>query len=402
MKNNPVAVTILGSTGSIGLSTLAVIRQNPGYFKVAGLSCNSNLQELISQIREFSPLQVAVGIGYKKELKEYLLKDGLQTEILEGTAGNNRLASSSDVDILVVAIVGAAGVEPVLAGITAGTTIALANKESIVLAGSILTKEAESRGVKILPIDSEHNAIFQSLMGNDEKDIDHITLTASGGPFRNLPQAEFAKITVEEALNHPNWEMGKKITIDSATMMNKCLEIIEAKWLFDLEPHQIKVLIHPQSTIHSLVTYKDGSTICQLGVPDMKTPIANCLGYPGRILSGSKSLELAKVGHLSFETPDYKKFPALRLAYAVLEIGAGAPAALNGANESLVELFLEQKIPFTKITDSLCKIVDELHKLKKLADMTVPPFLFKQHSLQDAIDADNWGRQFINQLFTTS
>lgn len=402
MKKSSTAVTILGSTGSIGLSTLSVIRHNPQQFKIIGLSCNSNLKELINQIREFSPRHVSVGKGYKEQIERQLRVAKLKVEVLEGVDGNNILASAQDIDILVAAIAGAVGVEPILSGILANTTIALANKEAIVLAGAILMKEAKERNVKILPIDSEHNAIFQSLMGNDEKDLDHITLTASGGPFRTLPMADFSNVTIKETLNHPNWEMGPKITVDSATMMNKCLEIIEAKWLFDLNPKKIKVLIHRQSIIHSMVTYKDGSTICQMGVPDMRTPIANCLGFPDRIRSGSEFLNLAKIGQLNFEEPDFKKFPTLKLAYDVLELAGGAPAVLNGANEALVDLFLSEKIAFLDILDSLNKVVKTLIEFKKRADRVEPSFLFKLDILEDAIRADQWGRKFITDLFTIS
>ncbi|MCP4296240.1 MAG: 1-deoxy-D-xylulose-5-phosphate reductoisomerase [Proteobacteria bacterium] len=402
MKNSSRNVTVLGSTGSVGLNTLSVIRQNPGQFNIIGLSCNRNLKELILQIREFSPLYVSVGKGYQGELEKQLSGANLQVEVFEGIEGNNRLASMPNLDILVAAIVGAAGVEPVLSGIRAEKTIALANKEAIVLAGAILMREAAKRNVKILPIDSEHNAIFQSLMGNKKKDLDHITLTASGGPFRELPAEKFHTITLNEALNHPNWEMGPKITIDSATMMNKCLEIIEAKWLFDLSPEKIRVLVHPQSIIHSMVTYKDGSTICQMGTPNMRTPIANCLGYPDRIKSGSEFLNLADIGHLTFEKPNNKKFPTLNLAYDVLELGGGAPAALNGANENLVTLFLNGKISFLDIQESLQKVVATLFQFKNKLHIEVPSYLFKLDSLEDAISADHWGRNFVNDLFTIS
>jgi len=394
MVNREIGVVILGSTGSIGESTLAVIRENPGRFQVHGLSCESNLEAMVSQILEFSPQAVSVGCGKGEQLRKLLPPGKQDIEILEGLSGNKYLARFPQASVIVAAIVGAAGVEPVMAGIQAKKTIALANKESIVLAGSLLMAEAKKQGVKILPVDSEHNAIFQSLMGNRKEDLAHITLTASGGPFRNTPAEDFSKIEVQDALNHPNWNMGRKITIDSATMMNKCLEIIEAKWLFDLEPTQIKVLVHPQSIIHSMVTYKDGSTISQMGVPDMKTPIANCLGYPERIFSGSDALDLAAVGQLSFEAPDLQRFPTLQMAYDVLEIGEGAPAALNGANEVLVDLFLAEKISFLDIFQSLRRLVEELYVLKEKKD------IIEIKTISDAIQADQWGREFVTNLFS--
>jgi 1-deoxy-D-xylulose-5-phosphate reductoisomerase len=257
-----------------------------------------------------------------------------------------------------------------------------------------MLKEAKKQGVRILPTDSEHNAVFQSLHGEQRSNLEYITLTASGGPFRTRDLADFPDITPKEALNHPNWEMGKKITIDSATMMNKCLEIIEAKWLFELEPEQIHVLIHPQSIVHSMVTFKDASTICQMGTPDMRIPIANCLGYPDRIISGGDFLNLAQTAKLTFEAPDLDKFPTIQMAYDVLEINGGAPAALNGANEVLVEHFLNQKIKFSEIFEilsSLVQTIKELHQGKRHSEI---PYLFEMVDISDAIQADLWGRDY--------
>lgn len=395
MKTNSEGIVILGSTGSIGLNTLSVIRQNPDRFHIEGLSCHKNIELLADQIREFSPQIVSVSEGKADQLLTLIKDLAGKITILEGIAGNIQLAQTPTASKLVVAVVGAAGIEPVMAGIKAQKTIALANKESLVLAGSLLMDKAEQYSATILPIDSEHNAIFQSLQDHDKKSLDCITLTASGGPFRETPQKEFESVVLKDALNHPNWDMGKKITIDSATMMNKCLEIIEARWLFGVKPEQIRVLIHPQSIVHSMVTFKDASTICQMGVPDMRIPIANCLGYPERVNSGSSFLDLASVKKLTFEAPDSEKFPTLQMAYDVLKLGGGSPAALNGANEVLVELFLDEKIRFVNIFSMLICLLNELKLLKQNRSMSEYPYLCSVSSISDAIQADQWGRDFI-------
>ncbi|MCP4751838.1 MAG: 1-deoxy-D-xylulose-5-phosphate reductoisomerase [Proteobacteria bacterium] len=390
-------IVVLGSTGSIGVNTLSVIRQNPDRFRVDGLSCNNNIELLADQIGEFSPKMVSVSHGNAKRLKELIKGHTGDVTVLEGKEGHIQLAKCPSASKLVAAMVGAAGIEPVMAGIKAGKAIALANKESLVLAGSLLISEVERQGVEILPIDSEHNAIFQSLHGEKVKDLDYITLTASGGPFRRMSPPEFENIVLKDALTHPNWDMGKKITIDSATMMNKCLEIIEAKWLFNIDPEQIRVLIHPQSIVHSMVTFKDASTICQMGVPDMRIPIANCLGYPNRIDSGCRSLDLAEIGSLTFEKPDIRKFPTLKMAYDVLRLGGGAPAALNGANEVIVDLFLEEKIRFLQIFELLQNLVDELKNMHLDHNMERHPYLNEIHNISDALEADLWGRNFVKK-----
>ncbi len=397
MSKQKQGITILGSTGSIGRSTLSVIEQNPDLFRVIGLSCRGSIKDLALQIERFSPDVVATGEGKASELKQLLGKQAERVKILEGRQGYVELAEFPGSQKLVAAMVGAAGIEPVLAGIRTGKTIALANKESLVLAGSLLLKEAKKHNVNILPVDSEHNAVFQSLYGEKKENLEYITLTASGGPFRTWSLSDFSKITLQEALNHPNWNMGKKITIDSATMMNKCLEIIEAKWLFDIEAEQIHVLIHPQSIVHSMVTYRDASTICQMGTPDMRIPIANCLGYPDRIVSGSDFLNLAEVGKLTFEAPDIKKFPTIQMAYDVLKMGGGAPAALNGSNEILVEHFLNQKIKFTEIFEILSSLVQTIKGYHKDRLFSDKPFLFEMLEISDAIRADQWGREFALQ-----
>ena len=383
-------IVILGSTGSIGRSTLSVIRQNPNLFNVVGLSCENNVSLLLEQIDEFQQSNVCIGQEKAGELNTALKRKNSSVSVLEGPEGLIELAKMNG-DILVAAIVGAAGMEPVMAGIHSHKTIALANKESIVLAGAIVMEEARRHNVSILPVDSEHNAIYQCLKDEKRKTLSFITLTASGGPFYNKPLEEFPAITLQEALKHPNWSMGKKITIDSATMMNKCLEIIEAKWLFDITPDQIKVVIHPQSIIHSMVSFIDSSTIAQLGLPDMRTPIAYCLGFPNRIQSGVGHLDLGEIGTLNFIKPDLEKFPTLGFAYDVLRLGGGAPAALNGANEALVDLFLNEKISFPEISSTLRSLVKELDNNKPI-EIT---------SIQDAIQADQWGRKFVSTLYSS-
>lgn len=397
MRREKKGIVILGSTGSVGVSTLSVISQNSARYRVDGLSCNNNVSLLLEQIETYSPTMVSVSSRQAPELRKMISERNLSVKVVEGLPGHIEVACHKDADMVVAAMVGAAGIEPVMAAIKSKKTIALANKEALVLAGSLLIKEAEKNGVQILPIDSEHNAIFQSLRDENPKHLDHITLTASGGPFRKLPKNRFKEITLGEALNHPNWDMGKKITIDSATMMNKCLEIIEAKWLFRLPPNQIKVLIHPQSIIHSMVTFKDASTICQMGAPDMRIPIANCLGYPDRIISGSPFVNLAEIGTLSFEKPDLDKFPSLQMAYDVLALGDGSPAALNGANEVLVDLFLNEKIQFTRIFEVLLELVRLLKTLKNSQQDNIPTFLFEIGQITDALSADEWGRNFALQ-----
>ncbi len=396
MNRKKKGIVVLGSTGSVGVNTLSVISQNPERFRIDGLSCHNNISLLIEQIETFSPKVVSVSEKQAPALRKLVRERNLSVKVSEGLPGHIEVACYHDASLVVAAMVGAAGIEPVMAAIRHQKTIALANKESLVLAGSLLISEAEKKGVQILPIDSEHNAIFQSLRDENPDHLDHITLTASGGPFRTLPKAQFKDITLDAALKHPNWDMGKKITIDSATMMNKCLEIIEAKWLFRINPRQIKVLIHPQSIVHSMVTFKDASTICQMGTPDMRIPIANCLGFPDRISSGSSFLNLAETGTLSFEEPDLNRFPSLKMAYDVLKLGGGSPAALNGANEVLVDLFLNEKIPFIQIFDVLSDLVLQLKNLKNSQQLNETPYLFEIHQISDAISADEWGRDFAS------
>ena len=392
-------IVILGSTGSVGRNTLEVIRLNQDRFKVIGLTCQRNISLMAEQIKEFQPEIVSVGDGYQNQLRTALGNQFKTLTIVEGEPGNMIVAQNTSANKVVAAIVGSAGLKPVFAAIQSNKDIALANKETLVLAGDLMMQQSKKHGIELLPLDSEHNAIFQCLAGNYHKDIDHIILTASGGPFRNKDISEFKEITLEAALNHPNWEMGEKITIDSATMMNKCLEIIEAKWLFNLKIDQIKVLVHPQSIVHSMVVYKDGSTLAQLGFPDMKTPIANCLGYPDRIASGSPFIDWTNTETLTFEQPDLIKFPTIQYAYEALKLGGGVPAALNGANETLVDLFISQKIKFTVIFEQLKKL---LKTLKMKFDSNCEQYLQEIESIDDAIQSDQWGRQFIQDQLKTN
>lgn len=350
-------VTILGSTGSIGTQSLEVIRENPDKFTVEGLTCHSNISLLEKQIMAFSPKVVAV---MDKEAAEKLRRklDG-SIQVLDGLDGLIKVSTESSCDILLTAVVGSIGLQPTYEAVKKGIDIALANKETLVMAGAIIMKAAKASGSQILPVDSEHSAIFQCLQGNDPNTVESITLTASGGSFLNKPLEALKNVTPEEALNHPNWDMGKKITIDSATMMNKGLEVIEAKWLFDLEPENINVLIHPESIIHSMVNYHDSSVMAQLGLPDMKLPIVYALNYPTRKHTNYSRLDLAKIGQLTFQEPDSDRFPALKLAYKALEIGHTMPVVLNTANEIFVDQFLKGKIEFLEIIEYVAKEMDK-------------------------------------------
>ena len=339
-------ISILGSTGSIGKQTLEIVRENED-IEVLGLSTNTNIDLLHKQINEFKPKVVAV----MKEEKALELKKAVTTdvEILSGMEGLITVATLENIEIVVTAIVGMIGLKPTIAAIESSKDIALANKETLVTAGHIIMELAEQKNVKILPVDSEHSAIFQALQGEKYEKIDKVWLTASGGPFRGKTKEELKTITVAQALKHPNWSMGNKITIDSATLMNKGLEVIEAKWLFDLNPDQIKVVIHPQSIIHSLVEFKDSSVIGQLGLPDMKLPIQYALYYPERQSNRYERLNLARIGQITFEEPDVHTFSCLKLAYDALTISGTMPTVLNAANELAVSLFLQKKLTFLEI-----------------------------------------------------
>jgi 1-deoxy-D-xylulose-5-phosphate reductoisomerase len=344
-------ISILGSTGSIGRSTLEVIRQFPDRFKVVALGAGSNATLLCEQIMEFSPRVVSVMDAQVASSLENLLdaKSVVMPEVLYGQEGYCSVASCPESNMLVSAMVGAAGLLPTLAAIEAGKNIALANKETLVAAGEIVMGAATAKNVKILPVDSEHSAIFQALEGNHREALYRVLLTASGGPFFNMPRNELETVSPEAALCHPNWSMGRKITIDSATLMNKGLEVIEAHWLFGVPVDRISVHVHPESIVHSMVEYVDGSVIAQMGLPDMKIPIAYALAYPDRLPVDSPRLDLFRLEKLSFYPPDEEKFPCLRLAFDACRIGSTMPAVLNAANEIAVHSFLERSIVFYDI-----------------------------------------------------
>ncbi|PIR24578.1 MAG: 1-deoxy-D-xylulose-5-phosphate reductoisomerase [Deltaproteobacteria bacterium CG_4_10_14_0_2_um_filter_43_8] len=345
-------ISILGCTGSIGTSTLDVIQTNQDAFEVVGLACGNNIELLLKQIETFKPQCVSVSSEEAaKSLKQKITSH--LPEILYGIEGVCTVASSGSPDLVVSAIVGAAGLRPTLAALEAGINVGLANKEALVVAGNLVTATAEKKKLKLLPIDSEHSALFQSLVGHNAEDISHITLTASGGPFRTKTLTELNNVSAAEALKHPNWNMGAKITIDSASMMNKGLEVIEAAWLFKLPPEKIKVVVHPQSIVHSFIEYIDGCVIAELGLPDMRSPIAYALAYPHRIPSGVKTLDLASIATLTFEAPDTKRFPCLQLAYDALNEGGTMSAVLNAANEIAVDAFLKGKIAFLEIATTI-------------------------------------------------
>jgi len=344
-------ISLLGSTGSIGRNVLAVIRQFPKRYKVAALSAGKNIAKLKQQAIEFNPQCLSVANEDLANKLRAELPIEFKDRICWGLEGNRRVATNDEADMTVTAVVGAVGLLPTLDAIAAGKDIGLANKETLVMAGALVMDAVRRSGVRLLPIDSEHSAIFQALEAGRRQDVSRIILTASGGPFRNWSKDDLLKVTPEQALAHPNWDMGQKISIDSATLMNKGLEVIEARWLFDVEPDQIGVVVHPQSIVHSLVEFIDGSVVAQLGIPDMRIPIAYALSYPKRLALGLSRLSLSECGNLSFEKPDYDRFPALQMAFDVLEQGGVKPTVLNAANEVAVEYFLSGKIEFLDIAD---------------------------------------------------
>ncbi len=340
-------IAILGSTGSIGTQTLDVVRANED-LKVVALSCGKNIDLLEKQIREFSPSFVSV--WEEKDAASLKIKIAdLDVKVYSGMEGLLEVARAEEAEILVTAIVGMLGVRPTIAAIEAGKTIALANKETLVTAGHIIMPLAKKKGVQILPVDSEHSAIFQSLNGERQNKIDKILLTASGGAFRGKKKEELAAIRPKDALTNPNWVMGQKVTIDSSTLINKGLEVMEAKWLFNVEPEQIQVIVHPQSIVHSMVQYEDGAVIAQLGVPDMKLPIQYALYYPDRRFLGGERLDFWKLKQLTFEEPDTETFYGLKLAYRAIKKGGNMPTVFNAANENAVPLFLKEKISYLEI-----------------------------------------------------
>ena len=348
-------VAIFGATGTIGSHTLDVIARHPDRFRAFALTAHSSVDVMLKQCLEFNPeYAVMLEADAAESLERKLQSAGSSTQVLYGMAALEDMACHPQVDTVMAAIVGAAGLRPAMAAARAGKRVLLANKETVVMSGNLFLEAVAEGRATLLPIDSEHNAIFQVMPANvwdklADVGIKRILLTASGGPFRTRTMAELLAVSPEQALNHPNWVMGPKITIDSATLMNKGLEVIEARWLFNASPDQIEVVVHPQSVIHSMVEYVDGSVLAQLGNPDMRTPIAYALGYPDRLDSGVSALDLMKIGRLDFEAPDTEKFPCLRLAYEALQRGGTAPAILNAANEVAVSAFLQQKIGFMDI-----------------------------------------------------
>lgn len=351
-------IAILGSTGSIGTQALEVIRANPERFRVDVLSTNNRTDLLIQQAVEFLPEVVVVGNQEKYPQVRDALK-GYRIRVLSGREGLNEAVKLPGTEVVLSALVGYAGLEPTIGAIEAGKNIALANKETMVIAGELVTRLARRKNVSILPVDSEHSAIFQCLIGEEENKAEKIILTASGGPFRNLPADKLHEVTLEDALRHPNWCMGSKITIDSASLMNKGLEIIEARWLFGLSPDQIEVVIHPQSIIHSMVQFRDGSIKAQMGLPDMRLPILFALGYPLRIPSDFPRLDFRKAMNLQFEPPDVQKFPCLQIAFDCMRAGGNMPCIMNAANEVAVGAFIEGKIAFTKIPEIISRTLEK-------------------------------------------
>ena len=377
-------ISILGSTGSIGTQTLDVVRKNRDKFEVVAISANSSINLLLEQIKEFKPKYVAVyNENSAKELKEMIPSD-IKIEVLSGMEGLVTISSLDEIDILLTAIVGMIGLVPTLEAIKKGKTIALANKETLVTAGQLVMEEAKKRNVAILPVDSEHSAIFQCLNGEGKKEIESIILTASGGPFRGKSKNDLINVTKNEALKHPNWSMGRKISIDSSTLMNKGLEVIEAKWLFDVNPDKIDVVVHPQSIIHSMVQFVDSSIIAQMGCPDMKLPIQYALTYPERLLNDFERLDFSKLSSLTFEKPDVNTFPCLKLAYDSLNMGGTYSAVLNAANEVLVNEFLEDKIKFYDIPYYIEKTLDAHNSIEK-------------PTLEEILYTDNWSREFVKK-----
>ncbi len=342
-------IAVLGSTGSIGCNVLEVVRQFPGRFRVVGLAAGNNIKLLRDQLESFNPRLVSVASDRGAAELRAALPAVWHDRIVAGPEGNVAVAELAEADTVVSAIVGGAGLVPTMAAIEAGKHVALANKETLVMAGDLVMGAARRKGVALLPIDSEHNAIFQALAAGRREDVDKIILTASGGPFREKDERALWEVTPAQALAHPNWSMGNKISIDSATLMNKGLEVIEARWLFDVPVERIEVLVHPQSIVHSMVEYVDGSVVAQMGVPDMRIPIAYALSYPERLRLNLPRLNLAKAGGLTFTPPDFRRFPALKLAYQACRRGGTQPAVLNAANEVAVAAFLEERIRFPEI-----------------------------------------------------
>src|SRR6058998_2515758 len=372
-------IVILGSTGSIGTNTLDIISKFTEKFQAVGLTANGNVDKLEEQVRTFSPAVVAMADRAAAERLRARCK-GLKTTILNGTDGLRQTATLAEADLVISAIVGGAGLVPTLAAITAGKFVALANKEPMVMAGKLMQEEARRHGVRIFPVDSEHSAIFQAMEGHLRQDILRLILTASGGPLWELSPQLMQHVKPEQALRHPNWKMGAKITIDSATLMNKGLEVVEARWLFDIPPAQIEVLVHRESIIHSLVEYCDGSVIAQLGLPDMRTPISYAMNYPERMPLEVPPLDLADIGKLTFQRPDHERFPCLSFGYEALRIGGTMPATMNAANEVAVAAYLQEGIRFSDIAE-IIRTTMETHTARDV------------RTLEDALEADRWARE---------
>ena len=388
------SLTILGSTGSIGTSTLDVVARHPERFRIFALSGHSQTAKLAEQCLAFRPqYAVTANEAQAAELRAQLAAAGCHTKVLHGEQALCNIAAAPETDGVMAAIVGAAGLPPTLAAARAGKTIYLANKETLVVSGSLFMQTAAQSGARILPVDSEHNAIYQVLPPEKgylkHNGVQSIILTASGGPFLHTDLADFPDITPEQAVKHPNWQMGRKISVDSATMMNKGLELIEAHWLFDCPPEKLETVIHPQSVVHSMVRYADGSVLAQMGTPDMRTPIAYCLGLPERIASGVPPLDFAALSALTFETPDYRRFPCLELAYQAMQAGGGVPCVLNAANEIAVAAFLANRIRFTDIAHTVRHCLEQ-------------DFSGSHHSLEGLLDLDAAARRaaeaFVQQV----
>jgi 1-deoxy-D-xylulose-5-phosphate reductoisomerase len=394
-NTNRQNVSILGSTGTIGQQTLDVIARHPDAYNVYALAANSNVSGLVKQCVESSPkFAVLLDENAAIDLANQLKALNCKTQVLSGMAGLEQVSSDNNVDAVMAAIVGAAGLRPAMAAARAGKRILLANKETLVMAGSLFMQAVKAGGAELLPIDSEHNAIFQvmppqQLQHLADGGVRKIILTASGGPFRGYSQAQLAQVTPALALKHPNWVMGAKITIDSATLMNKGLEVIEARWLFNANPDQIEVVVHPQSVIHSMVEYIDGSVLAQLGNPDMRTPIAYALGYPKRIESGVASLDLLSIAKLEFEAPDMQRFPCLQLAFDALNAGGTAPTVLNAVNEVAVSAFLNEHIAFTDIPNLISTSLE-----------SIP--VEAVSSIEHIISVDALARNFANDWITSA
>lgn len=377
------SLSLLGATGSIGVNTLDVVRRFPERYSVKAMAAGDNVECFATQIKEFHPEIVSVKSAEKAAALQALLPD-YRGEICWGEDGCRQVATCRESDIVLSAIVGAAGLLPTMAAIEAGKDIALANKETLVMAGRQVMAAAARRKVAILPVDSEHSAIFQALEGGRREDLKKILLTASGGPFFGRKRQELCEISPAQALAHPNWDMGRKISIDSATLMNKGLEVIEARWLFDVAPETIEVVVHPQSIVHSAVEYLDGSILAQLGVPDMRLPITYALSYPERLELGVRSLALTECGPLEFHKPDLETFPALQLAYDALAADGVVPAVLNAANEVAVTAFLDHRLEFLQITETVARTMDIVEQ--------------EDDSLEAVLTADRWARQEAERI----